>query len=183
MPSNIHCLGRFSGLHFSALALSLALSACDATSAPKGAPAGPSATAENATLRADELQGRWELHNQFNAGGGSGGTQIKVCDKDCSAADANKVSEQRFQVEIGIRDGKVVGCQLSDDTGPNDSATCRLVDASLQIEVGRTANKVLYEIQKAADGSFGGATYMKAPAFPGGRMKIGQARLMRPAKS
>lgn len=182
MPTQLHRLGRTSGLLFSALALSLTLSACDATSAPKAASAGPAATAEAPTLRAEDLQGRWELHNQFSAGG-SGGTQIKVCDKDCSAADANKVSEQRFQLEIGIRDGKIVGCQLSDDTGPNDSATCRLADASLQIEVGRTANKVLYEIQKAADGSFSGDTFMKAPAFPGGRMKIGHASLNRPVKS
>lgn len=176
MSSKFHRLTLASGLLFSVLALS----ACDATSATQNAQA-PASHA--AALRAEDLKGRWELHNQFSAGGGAGGTQIKVCDKDCSASDANKVSEQRFQLEIGIRDGKLVGCQLSDDTGPNDSATCRLADTGLQVEVGRTANKVVYELQKNADGSISGDTFMKAPAFPGGRMKIGQVSLKRPAKS
>lgn len=164
----------------------LALWLCTCLAAAAGtvgaAPSDGSAAGPRKPLQAEELKGLWTLLSRLGAN--SGDTQLKICNgDDCRSAGEKSVTEQRLNVEIGIRNGKLVGCQVSDDKGPNDSATCQLTVDSLQIEIGRSANKIVYELKKNTDGSISGESFMKSSAFPGGRLRIGEVSLQRPAKT
>jgi len=131
--------------------------------------------AANGGIEANEIAGRWIMRNVFDKNTEKkGGFSIQIMTSSDTGPEAK---DQVFQVEAGIRDGKLTGCQVSENGKVTEDAKCNLENGHFRVILGTQEASVVFDMAKGKDGAIAGESFMNSRALPGGRVKLGKVSL------